>query len=302
MHKRVQALLNDKFRVKDRVGDSRIWYNAYDVALTQFAFIGLAILYPEKCGLIAAEKEDLENINYYWRVLGYMMGLPDEFNFCQFDKFDDIQEFTKLIFENEFLAKFEKESCETGLKMTQGICLALHYFTPLITFNNLAHWWQDKFYFNGYRPQPMNLKQSLIHTWSRFSFNHLVANRAVLGYLTRMMKARFEKRLKKRDKVYEELKKEYKDQTEWTFYSDRVDYFASKSTENDTATVSVEKCNALNGHQQVTANGSAEVTCQREQDDNNNNSAQETVFSKPANGCPFGFSTGSPVAVREVAA
>lgn len=50
MHKRVQSLMNDKFKVKDKDGQPRLWMTQYDVSMTQFAFIGLAMVYPKKGG------------------------------------------------------------------------------------------------------------------------------------------------------------------------------------------------------------------------------------------------------------
>lgn len=100
MHKHIQRLMNERFQVRDYKGQEHLWVTEYDVALTQFAFIGLAMLWPQKSAMIAAKQEDLELVHYYWRVLGYLMGLRDEFNLCHFDKYDDIKRFMELVFEH----------------------------------------------------------------------------------------------------------------------------------------------------------------------------------------------------------
>lgn len=273
MHRRVQQLMNERFQVKDSHNRPRLWMNQYDVAMTQFAFIGLAMVFPKKSALIAANHEDLEAINYYWRVLGWLMGMKDEFNACQFDKYEDIREFNRLILQHEYLEKFQEEPCPTGLEMTKAICLALHYFMPLITFNSLAHWWQDCFKFNGYEPQPMTSKEKILNMWTGLSFNHLLKYEAFLGFSNKLHKKRFQQRLANRDKVYQDLKVQYKDSAHLTFYSDRMDYF-NKQTDNGKPTTKDETDNSQVGDQ----------LCNQKLADT------KTVFQ----GCPFAYETILP--------
>lgn len=267
MHKRVQQLMNERFKVKDLHGKEHKWMTQYDVALTQFAFIGLAMLWPHKSAMIAAKTEELELINYYWRVLGWFMGMRDDFNACQFDNYEDIKEFNRLIFEHEYKDKFAKHDCKTGLEMTKSICLAMHYFTPLITFNSLAHWWSDCFSFNGYELEPMTIRDKLLYSWTNLSFNKLLKSRGFLSFSNRLQRKRFKTRLQNRDKVYEDLKKQYKDRSDLTYYSDRVDYF-----------------------------GACPVTQARvEEDNNNNNEVAPTkkmlgpLATSTFKGCPMGY-------------
>lgn len=226
MHRRVQQLMNDRFQVKDMHGGEHKWMTQYDVALTQFAFIGLAMIWPHKSAMISAKPRELELINYYWRVLGWFMGMRDDFNACQFDSYEDVREFHRLIFEHEYKEKFAQHSCQKGLEMTQSICVAMHYFTPLITFNSLAHWWKDCFQFNGYELKPLSGRDHLLYLWTKLSFNKLLKSRGFLKFSNRLQKKRFEARLLHKDEVYEKLKKKYKDCSELTYYSDRVDYFS----------------------------------------------------------------------------
>lgn len=274
MHKRVQSQMNDKFKVKDKDGKPRIWMSQYDVAMTQFAFIGLGMLYPKKAALIAASKEDLEHINYYWRVLGHLMGVADEFNACQFDKYEDIREFNRLIFEHEYKDNFKKSPCKKGLEMTQSICLALHYFMPLITFNQLAHWWKDCFLFNGYEPQPMTTREKVLDYWTGLSFNHLLKYEGFLSFSTKLHRKRFAKRLLNKDKVYEKLKAQYNDNTQHIYYSDRMDYFPK----NDNAKTDNEQ--DVEAIKQV-------VEC------NNNIDSEAAIDKLNPVGCPFGYGTPS---------
>ncbi|KAF4518968.1 hypothetical protein B566_EDAN007755 [Ephemera danica] len=59
----------------------RLYVSQFEMAGTQFAFIGLAILHPDKFGITGTEKE-LEGFLHMWAALGYLLGTEDRFNFC----------------------------------------------------------------------------------------------------------------------------------------------------------------------------------------------------------------------------
>jgi hypothetical protein len=52
-----------------------------DMAITQFAFVGMQLLSPEKLG-ISGTSEDFENMSHGWRVRGALLGIEDRFNVC----------------------------------------------------------------------------------------------------------------------------------------------------------------------------------------------------------------------------
>lgn len=232
MHRHVQKLMNQKFSVNDYYGNPRVWVSQYDVAMTQFSFVGLSLAYPVKCGLISASKEEMESINYYWRVLGFMMGLEDEYNLCQFESYSDLSELYKLVLKQEFLDKFEREPCKLGLDMTKAICISLRDFTPTITFNSLAHWWSDVFMFNGYKLQPLTIKDRLLLNLNRASFLCFLRSRAFMRLSTKLHKKRFEARLLNRNKFLQRLQRDYKDSEDYKFYSGRQDYFERRDETN----------------------------------------------------------------------
>lgn len=52
-----------------------------DMAITQFAFVGMQLLSPEKLG-IKASRDDLESFSHAWRARGALLGIEDRFNVC----------------------------------------------------------------------------------------------------------------------------------------------------------------------------------------------------------------------------
>ncbi|KYN22828.1 hypothetical protein ALC57_04610 [Trachymyrmex cornetzi] len=56
--------------------------NQADMAATQFAFMGLILLYPQEFGVYASD-EDMAAFCHTWRGIGYLLGMEDQYNFCR---------------------------------------------------------------------------------------------------------------------------------------------------------------------------------------------------------------------------
>ena len=52
-----------------------------DMAITQFAFVGMQLLHPGKIGIFGSRVQ-FERFSHYWRVLGSLLGIEDRFNVC----------------------------------------------------------------------------------------------------------------------------------------------------------------------------------------------------------------------------
>lgn len=51
--------------------------NQADMGSTQFAFMGLVVLYPRELGIFVSD-EDLEDFCHTWRAIGYLLGMEDQ--------------------------------------------------------------------------------------------------------------------------------------------------------------------------------------------------------------------------------
>ncbi|XP_078669310.1 uncharacterized protein LOC144910283 [Branchiostoma floridae x Branchiostoma belcheri] len=58
----------------------KIYISQYDMALTQAGFVGF-VLYPEKFGICCTVAE-LEDYIFFWRGIGYLLGIEDRYNMC----------------------------------------------------------------------------------------------------------------------------------------------------------------------------------------------------------------------------
>ena len=60
---------------------NRIWISQYDMSLVQCGFMGTIVMYPKELG-IRCSKADLEDYVYFWRWVGFFLGIKDKNNIC----------------------------------------------------------------------------------------------------------------------------------------------------------------------------------------------------------------------------
>ncbi|CAB3365060.1 Hypothetical predicted protein [Cloeon dipterum] len=54
----------------------------FDMIVTQFGFMGFAILHPNFFALHREKREAWEGVTHFWRTVGYLLGIDDRFNLC----------------------------------------------------------------------------------------------------------------------------------------------------------------------------------------------------------------------------
>ena len=61
--------------------DFKFYVSQYDMSLVQAGFMGLIIMYPRQFG-ICATQSDLKDYVYFWKWIGYLLGIDDKNNIC----------------------------------------------------------------------------------------------------------------------------------------------------------------------------------------------------------------------------
>ncbi|KAH7932780.1 hypothetical protein HPB49_002442 [Dermacentor silvarum] len=109
-----------------------------DMAVTQFAFVGLVVLYPRQLGLFLSER-DLECVLHFWRCVGYKLGMADSYNLCSgsyretFDVCLDMQE--KLI--KPGLVNASREASA----MSKDIISAVRVLVIFLSYEGMMAYW-----------------------------------------------------------------------------------------------------------------------------------------------------------------
>lgn len=168
MHKRVADKLNGPATGCRRTGGCPA-VSQFDMALTQFAFVGLIIMYPKHVGLYCS-RYDLECLVHFWRGIGYMLGVEDRYNLCS-EGLDKTIAVCRDIMEGELKPSVRKSSKES-LTMSRGIIKAMNSFIIFLSWEAMARFWFEQM------GLPCNFKMGLYENtgyWlMRFTFGWLL--------------------------------------------------------------------------------------------------------------------------------
>ena len=97
---------------------------------TQFAFMGLPLLYPEKFGMAGASDGELEGFVHFWRCIGWMLGLDDRFNFCQLDNLSDARRWASYFVQQLVLPMLKISLREEYEQMGRVVVLGANNYFP----------------------------------------------------------------------------------------------------------------------------------------------------------------------------
>lgn len=216
MHKHIHKYMNSSNNTEgdekpDQNRGNEIWVNQYDMALTQFAFIGLFLLYPKKCVAYNITREELSDVAYYWRLISYYIGIEERFNV--FTKCDDLEELNKLmkkLLEHTNQLRSETKYHDTGRRMSEGVMLAFEDFLTESSFNILDHWWSPCFSLSGeHTLKPYTLEDRWKLIFFNFYFQILFRSETMLTYMNQVYKKKFDKFCADSEKVKSKLATKY---------------------------------------------------------------------------------------------
>lgn len=105
--------------------------NQRDMAITQFGFMGFLLLRHKRLG-IKCKPEDLEAIVHMWRVLGYMLGIEDQFNLCT-DSYEGTVTRVKEVLNHIVTPVMYKPPDTNFHEMVDALLSGLWSYVPLIT-------------------------------------------------------------------------------------------------------------------------------------------------------------------------
>ena len=80
VHNNARVFMRERTKGNGK-NSNRVWISQYDMSLVQCGFMGAIIMYPAEFG-IRCSKGDLDDYVYFWRCVGYFLGIKDRNNIC----------------------------------------------------------------------------------------------------------------------------------------------------------------------------------------------------------------------------
>ncbi|ELU05540.1 hypothetical protein CAPTEDRAFT_228177 [Capitella teleta] len=81
MHRNVAEKMNSE--------SEKLHVSQYDMALVQSGFMGAVVMYPWSFG-IACSASELHDYIFFWRGIGYLLGIDDKYNICSGTYFETV--------------------------------------------------------------------------------------------------------------------------------------------------------------------------------------------------------------------
>lgn len=193
--------------------EGRMWLNQFDMVATQWAFIGLLLWAPERCGMsVKNDKEDLCAVIYTWRCLGYFMGIKDEYNLCSSsDDYESTRYLCDIFLKEVYvpnMAPLNVDPKPMGYRMALDIVTALAPTLPSpVNGNVFIHYWTVYFDTLGKTSIP-----TLNSFWDYFAYAFMVFQmQYMLTFLwfKKLIKSRIFGRIDSTAKNRKEIMKQY---------------------------------------------------------------------------------------------
>ena len=131
-----------------RLPDGKVWVSQKDMVITQWAYCGLALLFPAACGLDPNDLTGQRLIMHFWHVLGHMLGIREEYNLCSGSPDENI-ELCRIIFHEVYRPVIGRTLnsddwlAETSQQMAADVVQSLEPLAPLMSSRVLHRYWSD---------------------------------------------------------------------------------------------------------------------------------------------------------------
>ncbi|XP_022699955.1 uncharacterized protein LOC111266604 isoform X1 [Varroa jacobsoni] len=122
--------------------DPEVWISQWDMAMTQFAFLGMMILHPNVLGFSHLSRQDKEAVAHCWRCIGYQLGIDDKYNLFGSDNLHTIEKLCQNI-EAEVFRPNLTANYLGGLRMGKTILESIRNIVHGLTYHGFMKFWSE---------------------------------------------------------------------------------------------------------------------------------------------------------------
>lgn len=93
-------------------------------------------------------REEFAEYIYFWRVIGYCMGIEDRFNCClDYENYEEAIDFMHICFERGYKPDLDKPCpiVRAAMELTEGVFLGLNFIIPkyIISYEGFMKYWYE---------------------------------------------------------------------------------------------------------------------------------------------------------------
>lgn len=140
-HKSLAAVRSMHAKVANKMAklnDGVVYVSQWDMAVTQWAFVGPMVLFRSKVGLHSCTEEQYESLIHFWRVIGYFLGIEDKYNLCTGD-YEQVLAACQSLLEKEYRDRIAIADPES-VSMCKDVSAAMNMIDPVLTWESLSNY------------------------------------------------------------------------------------------------------------------------------------------------------------------
>lgn len=154
-------------------GPDQTHVNQTDMALTQFGFLGLVLIFPRMFGVHNATRDELDSFAHLWRAIGYLLGIEDRFNLCSGD-LETVQRRVHDVLDY-WLKPLMRYVSQDWIHMARSLTEGLSYLAPASSFEVSLLYLCEVLNVDTPRlVASLSFKQKLIHKYNLFFYKYLI--------------------------------------------------------------------------------------------------------------------------------
>jgi len=115
-----------------------LWMNQWAMCHAQFTFMGFMTVFRDKLGFRLFTPADYHAMFHFWRVIGYCLGIEDDFNLCSGSD-EEIFELCRQNYYDEWMPVI-KSGEKMGMAMANGIALSHSVVVPGIRYRGMMRY------------------------------------------------------------------------------------------------------------------------------------------------------------------
>jgi len=115
-------------------------FSQYEMVVTQWAFVGPVLLWPEQFGVTQKSRKKLDGLLYIMYHVGRELGICEEFNLCAGTR-EDITHYCRLLLREEIQPRFLSADSSTICKnLADHLLSGVHLLNPFINPEGFRTW------------------------------------------------------------------------------------------------------------------------------------------------------------------
>lgn len=170
--------------VMSRGDPGKVHVSQYDMSLVLCGFMGSSLLYPDQLGIPCC-MEELEDYLYFWKCIGYLLGIEDKYNLCASAEYESTLMLVRQI-EKQVLLPNMRSLTPVCQGLTDAYCQGVNLFLGFNMFTREAMYalaydlanqaipklsWKDWFRYQSYK---LFLRLIKRWTWLNYKLNDYV--------------------------------------------------------------------------------------------------------------------------------